>query len=176
MSIKKAISLLIQQELYSLKGLNFVVAKVKSVNKDNCSCEVETLHGVVLYNVNLRAVIDGVTEGFVVFPSVNSLVLVGKIGNENNAFIAMFSTITDCWIDADIVLNGGDNKGIPKLQPLVEKLNALEQKVNDLIQFSSTHTHTGVTTGSGSTGVAMGVTGNLSLTQEGDLENQNVKQ
>ena len=56
------------------------------------------------------------------------------------------------------------------------KLNAIENKVNDLVTFTATHTHTGVTAGGGTSGTtATPVTGSLTPTQISDIEDQQIK-
>jgi len=172
----KYLNQLIDKRLQNKLSIPVQVAQVKSVDKDKCSCDVQLIEGAELFNVNLRSALDDNKKGFVCFPKIDSLVLVGTIeNNENNAFVLIFSELTDITIDAKIVINDGENKGMVKLPELVQKLNAVEQKVNQLVQWSATHTHSGVLTGGGTSGVAVGVSGTLTQTQESDLENENVK-
>lgn len=174
--LQQALNILIDRRLASLSATPVQLAKVLSVDKDKCTCKVELLSGIELFEVKLRSVADDDKTGFVVFPKVDSMVLVCTINNsENNAYLLAFSTITDITIDADILINGGENKGLVKLPELVQKLNNIEIKVNDVIAWSQTHTHAGVIAGGGTSGVAVGVTGSLETTTENDLENKKVK-
>jgi len=88
------------------------------------------------------------------------------------------SEVENIYIDTqgDTIFNGGTLDGMVKVGDLVTKLNNLENKVNDLVTWSSTHTHTGVTPGPGSTGTAVGVVGTLTPTQQSELENTKIKQ
>jgi hypothetical protein len=75
-----------------------------------------------------------------------------------------------------IYLNGNDYGGLVEVGNLVTKLNNLENKVNDIIASFNSHTHSGVTVGSGVTGTGTPpVTGNLTPTQKSDIENTTVQ-
>lgn len=176
MELIELIHKIVDGRIGNIMSISAQLAIVKSVDFDKCSCTV-LIGDILLSDVNLRSVIDESKKGFVVFPKVDSFVLIGTIKNiETNAFVVMCSEITDVWIDAKVVFNNGDNKGMVKLPELVNKINILESKVNDIIAWTATHTHTGVTTGGGTSGVAVGVIGNLVETQESDLENKDIKQ
>lgn len=84
------------------------------------------------------------------------------------------------------VFNGGTLDGLPKLGALVGKLNAIENKVNDLTSKFNSHKHSA--TGTSATGgpvtiLATGMSvpnslssGSLNNTSNSDLENPKVKQ
>lgn len=172
--LRKAINTIVDKRLNNVLSIAAQVATVTSVDKDKCKCDVKLSNGVEIKEVNLRAVLDDNKKGFVVFPKVNSMVLIGTIeNNENNAFVLMCSEITDVTIDAKIIINDGNNKGMVKLPELIQQVNKLENKVNEILTWTTTHTHP--VPSLGTSGVAVGVMGALTLTTENDLENKDIK-
>lgn len=172
--LRKALNTIVNNRLNSVLSIAAQVATVTSVDKDKCKCDVKLSNGIEIKEVNLRAVLDDNKKGFVIFPKVNSMVLIGTIeNNENNAFVLMCSEITDVTIDAKIVINDGNNKGMVKLPELIEQVNKLENKVNEILTWTSIHTHP--VPSLGTSGVAVGVMGTLTLTTENDLENKDIK-
>lgn len=70
-------------------------ATVTSVDENGRTCEVEDMDGNEIFEVRLRAAIDGSNQGFVVIPTVGSTVLIGNIGNSPNAwFVVEVSEVT----------------------------------------------------------------------------------
>jgi hypothetical protein len=173
----KYLNLLIDKRLQNKLSIPVQVAQVKSVDKDKCSCDVQLIDGAELFNVNLRSVLDDNKKGFVCFPKMDSLVLVGTIGNnENNAFVLIFSELTDITIDAKIVINDGENKGMVKIEPTIEKLNAIENKINDLIEVFTSWTPVAQDGGAAlKSALSSWITQQLQTTEIVDLENENVK-
>lgn len=161
-----------------------MIGIVKSVDADNAVCDVD-VDGLLFSEVQLKSIMKSGTKGTKLLPKKDSVVIVERIGKSNELFVAMYSELDSItweienmkyFVDKDgFVFNNGNNKGMVKLPELVQKLNNLENKVNQIITWTSTHTHTGVTVGMGSTSFAVGVSGSLTPTQESDLENQKVK-
>lgn len=108
-----------------------------------------------------------VDDGMLCIPEVDSSVVV-MLSKTVDPVIIMYSGIDK------IVMRGGQFDGLTKVEKLTEKLNNLENKVNDLITWTGTHTHVGVTSGPSSTGTATPVTGTLTPTQQSDIENDNI--
>lgn len=153
-------------------GVEYAI--VSNVDEQLRSCTV-TIDGVPFTNVLLYAIENADLKGFVMIPKVDSQVLVSRIGGSNELYVAMFSevdkvllTIGDkvsmqitednIEVDADkIVFNGGDNKGLIKIQELTAK-------VNELVDTFNKHVHPGVITAvSGGSGApAVGTPGNTS--------------
>jgi hypothetical protein len=153
-----------------------VLCTVNSVDTSERTCEVTPLNGKAdLFDVRFQAELS-LNVGLFIEPKVNSTVLVAFI-NSVQAAVVMCSEIENIYIDTygDTIFNGGQNDGMVKVGDLVTKLNNLENKVNDLVTWTSTHTHTGVTPGPGSTGTAVGIVGTLTPTQQSDLENTKVQ-
>lgn len=146
-------------------------ATVKSVDVDNLTCVVELADETEVSDVRLKAAIDGVNDGIVQIPVVDSTVLIAAIGNKVSVrAVIMFSEV------AEVLFYGGENGGLIKIGALVTKLNNLENKVNDIVDKFNSHTHAGVQTGGGtSAATATPVTGTLTPTQQEDLENVKVK-
>ena len=175
MTIQEAIKMITQREL-ARSEMYCVLCTINSVDTSERTCEVTPLNGKAdLFDVRFQAELS-LTEGLFIEPKVNSTVLVAFI-NSVQAAVVMCSEIENIYIDTqgDTIFNGGQNDGMVKVGDLVTKLNNLENKVNDLVTWTSTHTHTGVTTGPGSTGTAVGIVGTLTPTQQSDLENTKVQ-
>lgn len=70
-------------------------ATVKTVDEDELTCSVELADGTELNDVRLKAAIDGVKDGAVQIPEVESTVIIGRIGNDSNTrFVLLFSKVT----------------------------------------------------------------------------------
>ena len=85
----------IRRKLKEIAGGEIQVfpATVKEVDEEEFTCKVETATDIQYADVRLRAVIDKEKKGLSYIPVVDSLVLVGRIGNSNELFIIMPSEI-----------------------------------------------------------------------------------
>lgn len=79
------------------------LATVKEVDETEFFCTVETDTDIQYTDVRLRAVIDSELKGFCFIPKLESLVLVGRIGNSNQLYVQLFSEIEK------IIFNWGDD-------------------------------------------------------------------
>lgn len=95
-----------------------------------------------LENVRLSADING-SAGLVVTPVEGSVVLVGRISAADHVVLVcseiekvelISGDATLEMADGEITMNGGGNGGLVIVAELVSKLNALEEKVNELLQ------------------------------------------
>ena len=176
----------IKQKLKDLtfKEADVLIGSVISINEDLATCDVD-IDGNTFFDVRLKSVIDDEVKGITVLPQKNSNILVQRIGTGNDFLALKYSNI-DCiqWQIEDLnlkftkegfVFNDGENKGMVKLPELVQKINNIENKVNEIITWTATHTHTGVLAGGGTSGIAVGVMDSLTPTQENDLENNKIK-
>lgn len=66
-------------------------AQVKSVNETDLTCDVEDSE-LEIYDVRLRATVDGADDGFVLLPAVGSWVLVGNIGNSPGEYAVILAS------------------------------------------------------------------------------------
>lgn len=156
----------------------------KSVDKASNSCTVE-VDGVEYRDVRLSASLSNGLKTSVSFPAQNSLLMIARIGTSQQWKVEMYSELEsvlckienlEYYFDKDaFVFNGGNNKGLVKVSELVDRLNIIEAKIRDIITWSSSHTHTGVTTGGGTSGTAIPVTGTLIDTTIEMIENPKVK-
>lgn len=146
------------------------IATVKEVDEINLSCVVVLANGTEIPDVRLKASIEDMHDGLVQIPETDSSVVVGLIGNDpGTRFIMLFSNVVK------VVFFNGENGGLIKIAALVDKVNVIENKVNDIITKFNAHVHSGVTTGPGSSGTTpTTVSGTLSNTSVSELENQNV--
>jgi hypothetical protein len=69
------------------------LATVKEVNEDEFTCTVEVNADIKYIDVRLRSIIDPDKKGFCFIPKIESLVQVGRIGNSNELYVAMFSEV-----------------------------------------------------------------------------------
>jgi hypothetical protein len=98
--------------------------KVKSVDPTNMTCDVEPLDGSAdLLDVRLNA---NYGKGFTLIPKKDSIVVVTQL-SDATAFVSMVSEVEQ------IYLAGDDNKGIVKVSELVDKVNRLENQINNIL-------------------------------------------
>ena len=138
------------------------LATVKAVDESEFFCTVESDTDIQYTDVRLRAVIDSELKGFCFIPKVESLVLVGRIGNSNQLFVQLFSEIDkilftyteDMEITFDmekiflrmkersieikedaITFNANKkNSFATDINKLVDKISAIEEDINSLKQ------------------------------------------
>jgi len=110
----------------------------------------------------------GISDGFVITPEIDSMVYV-IMSKYTLPFIVTFSDITQF----DIM--GGEFGGLVKVVELTQKLNNLENKVNEIIATFGTHTHTVIAVGAPTSPTSTPIAGNLTISQRADIENINIK-
>jgi hypothetical protein len=104
------------------------VCTVDSVDLTTLTCYCVPLNDDAdIINVRLMANID---NGFLLIPEVNSIVVVSFL-SDDSAYVSLVSKVSE------VQLNGKNFDGLVKVQELTDKLNALENKVNDLITACS---------------------------------------
>lgn len=166
--------------------------EVTAVDESDYTCTVKLANGLELTPVQLKA-LKGASDTVVVVPQVGSDVQVINIGNPDWMVIScdvvdkvIIKAAVKVQIDCeDVVINGGSNNGLVIVGDLVQKLNAIEQDVNNL----KTALQTALTTpasepGNGASSVFQQVLNGavaswygqqLQTTQQSDLENTKVK-
>lgn len=139
--IRRAIINLILETIHGNK-----VCKVKSVDETTHTCVVEPIGGgVPYYDVRINASATNEVNGLVCIPDIDSEVIISPLNNDAHAWaITKFSkvkkwrlnTVSNGVIELDIngniILNGGSLGGVPKVNPLLSKINALETSMNQL--------------------------------------------
>ena len=164
------------QILAGTKGkhlVSFMLCNVDSVNVADRSCMVTPINdNLASFRAELMAVTD---DGMLCVPTKGRPVKV--VFNElNSPTVIQYSQID--YIDfvggKGIQLNGKKYGGLVEVEPLVKKINALENLVNDLIIKFNSHTHV-TTCGAGAGSAAPTPTqepNNITpVTDRADLEN-----
>lgn len=169
--------------------INF--GKVSAVSEAETTCDVDIDEGVTVFGVRLRAVITD-DKGFWVLPKIGSHVVIAVIENGTDWCLIQPSEVDKAFINignksfeissAGVKVNGGMNDGVPLVDPLLEKINNLEEIVNDLITKYNSHTH--ITTATVGASAVAGinapttslVTDVLLLTTKPELENPDFAQ
>lgn len=121
-----------------------VACKVTEVNTDDYTIDCEPIDGgAAYYHVRLRATRNGDTEGVIPIPVIGSFVIIGIIGNSDSQAIVLLCEKVQTYMVmcTDIQLNGTTHKGLVKIDALVQKLNIIEAKHNELIATFNAHVH-----------------------------------
>lgn len=157
-------------------GHGIYLAEVVALSGQTCSVRID---GITLSDVKLRATINANHQSqLLITPKVDSLILVADLsdGKLENLAVFAFSEIEKVELTTPkIVLNGGKNDGMVKINPLVERLNTLETDMNNLkealAKWIPTPNDGGATLKTATTNWAIST---LKTTTKGDLENPNV--
>lgn len=176
----------IQQAIRTLAGVSddqvqLLTCEVLSVDEGARTCTVTTTSGrdtIEIENVRLMSTID---DGVLLVPTVGSTVLV-SYSTYNQPFVSLFSSLDkvlfivgDSSVEVtsgEIKMNDGSDGGLVKVIELTEKLNNLENKLNDLITLYNAHVHTSASAGSPTSTTPSIVAGTLTPTVRTEIENQ----
>lgn len=110
------------------------------------------------------------SNGFLLIPKVGSVVVVSML-SDSSFFVSMFSDIDE------INLNGKNFDGLVKIGPLVNKVNAIENLVNSILNTLKTTTIPLAPSGTYPFAPLYASLNDIApLTQKSDLENTTVKQ
>lgn len=150
--IKEVILQLIKQNTQ----VDLIPGIVKSVDKKEKTCVVLPLDDSAEFiDVKLKPIIDSNENdnGILIFPSINSYVIVGCLnGDDTNTIVIEYSKIDSLSIVVGkefklelnkngelkinakkTVFNNGKNGGLTKVKELTSKINTLEGKVDSMI-------------------------------------------
>jgi hypothetical protein len=138
----------------------------KSIDKTELICDCSPVNGDAdLLGVRLMAEKN---TGFLIIPKDESLVLVTMI-NKHTGYVAMFSEVEE------IQLNGDNYDGLVKINDLVNKLNALENLVNNILTTLKATTIPLAPSGTYPFAPLYTAFSNIApITSKNDLENQTV--
>lgn len=143
------------------------VCTIDSVDLTKLTCYCMPLNGDAdIINVRLMANID---NGFLLVPEVESIVVVSFL-SDDSAYVSLVSKVSE------IQLNGKNFDGLVKVQELTDKLNALENKINDLITACQSQVVTLAPSGTFPLASFFTSVTPLTPTQQTDIENITVKQ
>ncbi|MBC7382249.1 MAG: hypothetical protein H7296_04545 [Bacteroidia bacterium] len=136
-------------------------AIVNSVDIEKRNCNVTTVTGnaTLTFDAMLTA---GVSDGIIVIPQVDSFVFVLK-SKYTIPFVVLYSDIEK------LVLKGGEFGGFVKVIELTQKINNLENKVNELITIFNAHSHSALNVPTSSI-----ISSQLIPTERAEIENQNI--
>jgi hypothetical protein len=153
------------EELYSLP--------CKVVKVSGTVAELAPLNGDANI-LGVKLIAGTSTTNFLITPSIDSVVIATFL-SKDTAFIGLYSEIDT------IAIRGDQYGGLVKVEDLVDKINRLENKVNDLITKFNSHTHITTATVSATPVpgiIAPPVTPEVIIaptTVKADLENEEVK-
>jgi len=143
------------------------VCTVDSVDLVNLTCYCIPINDDAdITEVRLMANID---NGFLLIPEVNSIVVVSFL-SDSSAYVSLVSKVSE------IQLNGTNYDGLVRVQELTDKLNNLENKLNDLITACSSQVVTLAPSGTFPLDSFFTSVTPLIPTQQIEIENQTVKQ
>lgn len=177
--------------LMSLKSAT-IQCTVVSVDKDAATCIVDD-NGLEYENVRLTAVVDTIDAFSFISPAIGSWVLISFLnGSDTDAFVSSYSEIEEVLVKAKIInldgleelninstaitLNGGDNKGLAKVDGLKSRLNTIENSINSLKQAFTAWTPTAYDGGAALKAATASWAGvKLQQTALADIENDKIK-
>lgn len=176
MNIKELINRMVTDKI----PMQVLVGKVISVNADEMTCDVDLQGSPDMQDVRIRSVIDSDNSGILIEPAVDSYVLVGLIENrKESAFICAYGTVDSIKLITDSIhLSGDEFGGLIKINDLVDKINTIENAVNQLKTEFNAHTHVSPpapTTPVNTAPPTVPSTVNLINTTVPELENEKVK-
>lgn len=121
-------------------GVTILPATIVDVDEANATCTVKDPSGLEIYDVRLRAAVDGQESSIVVFPAVNAKVLIGNIGASPNAYtVLQVAEAAKVWVLAPTVELGIVNG---EKAVLGETLNATLGDLKDTLQDLANHLNT----------------------------------
>ena len=160
--------------------VKMLIGTVESIEGNTCTCIVDD--ETRMPGVQLQA---GVCDGWLLKPVIGSTVVI-IYSTKVDAFVGLYSDVESAYLqagngsieilsDGSITFNDGTLGGIVTAAQLVQKLNAIENKLNEFISNFNAHTHTGVTTGPGVSGTTpTPETGTLTPTNVAEIVNSKI--
>ena len=163
-AIREAVAIL--AGTHKIDKVYSITAEVVSVDISARTCVCEQISGAstVLNDVLLMASVD---DGFLIIPEIGSTVNI-IVSDKTEPFICQYSGIEK------IIFRGGDLGGLVIVKPLVQKINALENKLNSLLTKFNMHTHNVTAIGAPTGPNILQEVGSVVITKIIDLENKNI--
>lgn len=117
-----------------------LTARVESVDGETCTVSIGSLK---LTGVRLRSVVNGEESKLLVTPKIGSYVTAIDLSGElREVEVIGYSEIDRIGIDTEsdicidchgtVIINGGENEGVPIAKEVTDKLNAIEKEINKL--------------------------------------------
>lgn len=98
------------------------------------TCEV-SIDGLSVPDVRLRASTEVDGAQIIVRPAVGSVVIVGSLTGDLDHLVVLSMDRAE-----EVIINGGSQGGMVKIQELTSKLNTLEREINDIKRVLSSWT------------------------------------
>lgn len=108
---------------------------VLAVDEDNYTCDVEDAQGMTIYDVRLRAALDGTEGGVVILPKVGAQAIVARIGDSEAAWVLLSCTQAAkvlVWGDA-VQLAGPDGEPVVLGDTLNDNLKGLNDNLRAIL-------------------------------------------
>lgn len=125
-------------------NVHIIECNVDSVDEDAFECDVTTIGGngeLSIPGVKLAAEDN---DGFTLIPAIDSTVYVTMTDN-GLVYVSMFSDVSKVVAiinktkliieDGKITMNDGSFEGLVKVKKLTDKINALENQINTILQI-----------------------------------------
>lgn len=144
--------------------LKLTSGTVLSVDSNKRTCVVE-LPNYVDITCKLMAETG---DGVLIKPTVGSTVLI-TYATYTDAYVLLMSDVDE------VSFKGTENGGLVKVIQLIDVINDIQNKVNELISTFNSHTHTSGGSGSPTTPPTTPISGTLTITNRSDVENTAVK-
>ena len=157
---------------------SMVVCEVTAVDVQTRTCTCTPVGGTNssdITNVLLMAVLD---DGLLLVPEVGSNVII-QYSPLNQPYVAMFGAISQAFLITTngIQFQGGEMGGLVMLLPLLQKINDLEEAVNDLKTIITDWTPVPDDGGLAlKTAATAWAAEQMVITERSDLENTSIKQ
>ncbi|MBR6132035.1 MAG: hypothetical protein IKQ20_09280 [Bacteroidales bacterium] len=157
----------------SIKGMasgsgGLFTAKVLSADGEKCCVDID---GLVVSDVQLRAVVNGEESGILITPKTGSYVTVADLSGDLTRIVVVgFSEVES------IKINGGQLGGLVKIEKLVDRLNYIENKIGALMDIFNDWGPVAQDGGAAlRTALFPWYTGQIKKTRRADIEDEKVK-
>lgn len=159
--------------------------QVSAVDENETTIDVQINDELTIFGVRLKCVIDN-TEGMYIIPAMNSYVVICQIDGGQDYNLIQASKIDKLLLkignttleitSTGIVFNGGSLDGLVKVNSLVSKMNAIEIKLNTILNVLKTISIPLAPSGTYPFAPLFAAIASLSNTVKNDLENPKIKQ
>lgn len=168
-------SIMILAETYGKDYVQVIFAEVQSVNESERTCTVKQVSGDAETEIPDVKLLAESNDGFLRIPVVGSVVSVAATRN-NEPFVWMFSECDKIYsIQNEFQFNDGSFGGLVKVEEITNKLNSIENKINDLITVFTSWTPVANDGGAAlKTALSTWIASYLTNTQVSDIENDKI--
>lgn len=143
--------------------------EIVSVDKNKRTCVVRVTSGNTANELTAR-LMASVDDGFLCIPTVDSTVVI-ICSKQVSPLVILFSEIDE------VVIRGGDKKGLAVLDSLVDRFNNIEQDINNLKTVFSSWSPIPNDGGAAlKTAAATWISQTLTETQDTDIRNTKITQ